>query len=187
MRPSSSVLFASSNHKKYEESRDILGRLSIELEYFECELGEIQSDSLSAIALAKVSDAFSRCNKAVIVDDAGLYIDALGGFPGPYSAYVQSTIGNPGILRLLEGLDRSAAFAAAIAYAAPGTKPQVFESRIEGSIPEAPRGSGWGYDPIFVPQGNAQTFAEMHNKNAVSHRTRALEMFASWLSGTPQS
>lgn len=184
---SSSILFASSNQKKYDEARDILERSGISLEYFECELDEIQSDSLHTIALAKATDALLRCKRPVIVDDAGLYIDALGGFPGPYSAYVQKTIGNSGILKLLDTLDRHAAFMAAIAYAVPGISPRVFESSVKGTISESLCGNGWGYDPIFIPQGHNQTFAEISNKNQISHRARALEMFAAWFNSTPQS
>ncbi len=186
MRLLSELLFASSNHHKYLEAREILQRSGIKLDHYECELGEIQSDSLRTIAAAKAADALSQTNRPVIVDDAGLYIDALGGFPGPYSAYVQGTIGNPGILRLLRDLDRSAAFAAAVAYAGPDSPPRVFESRVAGTISDGPRGSGWGYDPIFVPQGHTLTFAEMTGKNHISHRACALELFAAWFTHTPR-
>lgn len=177
---SSSVLFATSNSSKYEEAKNILAKHDITLEHFECELDEIQSNSIQKIALAKAKDALTRCNKPIIVDDAGIFIDALGGFPGPYSAYVQETIGNDGILRLLDSNNRCASFVATVAYAAPNVAPCAFESCVKGSIPSSPRGKGWGYDPIFVPDGHNQTFAEMDNKNAISHRAIALGAFATW-------
>ena len=86
----------------------------------------------------------------LIVDDTGFSIDALNGFPGPYAAYVLNTIGNTGILKLMEGVtDRRARFTTAIAYA-DEQGIQVFTGTIEGRITTSPRGSGgFGYDPIF--------------------------------------
>lgn len=187
MRPSSEVLFATSNRAKYAEARDILSGSGIGLGHLECELSEIQSDSLREIALAKARDALALAARPVIVDDAGLFIESLGGFPGPYSAYVQKTIGNSGVLRALGALGRGAVFAAVVAYAAPGGELRAFESEVSGTVAGAPRGAGWGYDPIFVPGGRALTYAEMPDKNAVSHRAGALAKFASWLNGTPRS
>ncbi|ABK78258.1 xanthosine triphosphate pyrophosphatase [Cenarchaeum symbiosum A] len=114
----------------------------------------------------------------MLAEDDGLYIDCLGGFPGPYSAYVQGTIGNEGILRLV-GSERGAAFRSAVAYR-DDTGGAVFAGEVRGEIAGDQRGKGWGYDPVFVPEGGATTFAEMDGKDAVSHRYRALSSFAAW-------
>ncbi len=181
MPGSSDILFATSNRHKFLEARDILGGMGISVAIRECDLLEIQSDVLGEIALHKAERAFELCKKPVIVEDDGLYIDCLGGFPGPYSSYVFNTIGNAGILRLL-AQDRAASFRAAIAYRGPGCEGVVFDGEVRGSIAQTPRGGGWGYDPIFVPCNASETFAEAGDKNHTSHRHAALEKFASWFS-----
>ena len=105
MQQSCDVFFASSNVHKYEEAEKILSEFGIKLEFFQTDLMEIQSDSLPEIALKKVLDAYDKCKKPVIVEDDGLFIDSLSGFPGPYSSYIFNTIGNNGILKLI-GEDR---------------------------------------------------------------------------------
>ena len=98
----SNVLFASSNENKYKEAKAILSKFDIKLGFFKCNLQEIQADTLEEIALHKVTQAFSQCSGPVIVEDDGLFIESLNGFPGPYSAFAFKTIGNKGILNLLK-------------------------------------------------------------------------------------
>ncbi len=142
---------------------------------------EPQADSITEIARAKAEQAYAALSVPLIVDDTGLFIEALAGFPGPYAAYVQDTIGNDGILRAMSGIEnRSAYFATAVAYAdANGI--HIFEGRVDGEIALSPRGTdGFGYDPIFSVE--EKTLAEMSisEKNRVSHRARALEEFRKW-------
>ena len=101
MPESYDILFASSNVHKYEEAKKILSEFGIELGFFQTELIENQDDSLSKIALHKSLGAYEKCKKPVIIEDDGLFIDSLSGFPGPYSSYIFDTIGNNGILKLL--------------------------------------------------------------------------------------
>ena len=143
---------------------------------------ELQADTLEKIAAFGAQDAFDELpgDDPVIVDDAGLFIDALGGFPGPYSAYVEERLGIERVadLALAEEHQR-ARFIAAIGYA-DGETVETFVGTVRGTI-VAPRGDGgFGYDPIFAHRD--RTFAEMSTaeKNAVSHRGRALELFADW-------
>jgi len=108
----------------------------------------------------------------------------LGGFPGTYSAYVFGTLGCEGILRLIEGQeDRSARFISSIAYVEPDSEVRVFTGIVSGSISHEMRGSGgFGYDPIFVPDGHDRTFAELGDeKNQLSHRYLALRKFGDFL------
>jgi len=122
MPESYNVLFASSNTHKYEEAEKILAEFDIELGFFQTELVEIQDDSLSKIALQKAENAYEKCKKPVIVEDDGLFINSLSGFPGPYSSYVFKTIGNNGILKLI-GINRTAQFRAVIAFCDSNKKP----------------------------------------------------------------
>ena len=117
----------------------------------------------------------------LMVDDTAFFIDALNGFPGPYAAYVLSTIGNTGILRLMEGArDRNARFTTAIAFA-DETGIFVFSGTISGRIIPEPRGSGgFGYDPIFEVDGKTLAEIPLEEKSAISHRARALTSFRDW-------
>ncbi len=188
MPRSRDLLLATSNAHKYSEARGILAARGIRLARLECDLVEIQSDSLAEIASKKAADALSLCSGPVIAEDAGLFVDSLNGFPGPYSAFVHGTIGCAGILRALAQGARGASFCAAVAYAEPGMRrPRVFESRVRGTIARRELGGGWGYDPIFVPEGSAGTYAQMGDKSRVSHRALALQGLADWLTRTPQS
>jgi len=173
------VLFASSNKHKYEEAEKILSEFGIKLNFLQTKLIEIQDDSLAKIAQEKALDAYSRCKKAVIVEDDGLFIDSLSGFPGPFSSYVFKTIGNDGILKLI-GSNRDAQFRAVIAYCDSNKEPILFESNVAGKISKNIQGTGWGFDPIFVPEKQIKTFAELAEKNKLSHRYESLKKFANW-------
>lgn len=174
-----SVTFASSNRNKFDEVKSILA-LRVAVEFAQVELVEVQSDSLEEIAREKAKSAYSKVGRPVIVEDDGLHIDSLKGFPGQYSSFVFKTLGNAGILKLLEGLDRQASFRSIIAFY-DGNTLQTFEGTVQGAIsPHAAQG-GWGYDPIFVPEGVGMTFAELAgSKNEYSHRKKALDKFADW-------
>ena len=177
MPKSYNVLFASSNIHKYEEAKKILSEFGINLEFFQTDLMEIQDDSLSEIALKKVLHAYDKCKKPVIVEDDGLFINSLSGFPGPFSSYIFKTIGNNGILKLI-GSNRSAQFRAVIAFCDSNKKPVFFESNVFGEISKNIQGKGWGYDPIFVPENQNKTYAELAEKNKLSHRYQSLKKFA---------
>jgi len=153
----------------------------LEVEHVPLECPEFRHADVGEIARGKAEFAYRTLARPLIVDDTGLFIDALRGFPGSYAAYVQETIGKAGILKLMEGVaDRSARFETAIAFAGPeGIR--IFRGILSGTI-VAPRGEeGFGYDPIFSYEG--QTLAEMPlaEKSRVSHRARALEAFRAWV------
>jgi XTP/dITP diphosphohydrolase len=152
---------------------------------------EIQSDSLMEIAQTSVIDAFNRCHLPLIVEDAGLFVDALKGFPGPYAAYTYKTISNPGLMKLMENVEnRKATFRSAIAYYDEQSQLVCFEGESAGRISKDERWgagkSGFGFDPIFEPSGRRKTFAEMalEKKNQVSHRANAIRKFAEWYKKT---
>jgi len=178
MQQSFDLFFVSSNFHKYQEAKKILESFGISLGFFKYELEEIQSNSLKKIASKKAIQAFQKCKKPIMVEDDGLFIDALAGFPGPYSSYVFKTIGNKGILHLLRK-NRSAKFVSIISFC--DTKnSKSFEATINGRISKLQIGKGWGYDPIFIPTNSKNTFAKLPNKNKLSHRYMALKKFSSW-------
>ena len=179
MQQSYDVFFASSNVHKYEEAKEILAEFGIKLGFFQTNLVEIQDDSLSKIALQKALDAYNKYKKPVIVEDDGLFIDSLSGFPGPFSSYVFKTIGNNGILKLV-GNNRDAKFRAVIVYCDSSKIAKSFESSISGKISKKLQGTGWGYDPIFIPEKQNKTYAELAEKNKISHRYESLKKFANW-------
>ncbi|RPI40851.1 MAG: RdgB/HAM1 family non-canonical purine NTP pyrophosphatase [Methanoregulaceae archaeon] len=154
---------------------------SLEVNHISLEIPEIRSNDIGEIARGKARYAYGELNTPLIVDDTGFFIDALGGFPGPYAAYVLNTIGTTGIIRLMEGIpDRTARFTTGIAYA-DETVITVFTGTLEGTIARSPRGgNGFGYDPIF--ETGEKTLAEISlvEKSRISHRARALSSFHDW-------
>ncbi len=179
MTKSSDVLFASSNTNKYEEAKKILAEFDIELDFFQTDLVEIQDDSLAKIAVQKALNAYDKCKKPVIIEDDRLFIESLSGFPGPYSSYIFNTIGNNGILKLM-GDNRDAQFVAVIAFCDSSNEPTLFVSTVTGTISKNIQDGGWGYDPIFIPEKQNKTYAELADKNKLSHRYESLKKFANW-------
>lgn len=178
--------FVTTNAGKVREAEQYLADVVDDLEAWDYDYPELQHDDLEAIASHGARDAYDAGDGTpVFVEDAGLFVEGLGGFPGPYSSYVYGTIGNGGLWRLAEELDdRAAAFRSVVAYC-DGETERTFEGAVRGTI-VAPRGDGgFGYDPVFEYDG--RTFAELttDEKNAVSHRGRALATFADWLAGEP--
>ena len=178
MPRSSNLSFVSSNLHKYQEAKSILGLHGISIDFHKFELEEIQSSSLKTIALKKATQAFEKFRHPIIVEDDGIFIEALDGFPGPYSSYVFKTIGNNGILNLL-AKNRNAKFVSVISFC-DECNSKSFVAELNGTISKTIRGSGWGYDPIFIPQNSKKTFAQLENKNELSHRNIALNKFANW-------
>lgn len=173
------AVVTSNGHKAREIAMFFSG--VAEVEHIPLDCPEIRDDDVGVIAARKAEYAYHVVRKPLIVDDTSLCIPALGGFPGPYAAFVQKTIGNPGILRLMEGAgDGSAYFETAIAYAHERGF-EVFRGRIDGRI-VPPRGNcGFGYDPIFEYEGRTLAELSPQEKSRFSHRARALALFRDWL------
>lgn len=138
---------------------------------------EIQADRLEKVVrfAATVLDDQIRGN--YVIDDSGLFVDALGGFPGVYSAYVYKRLGCGGLLKLMDGLPARGATFETVFLLRQGGAHEVFHGETRGTLADAPRGTGgFGFDPIFVPDGASRTYAEMSlaEKNTVSHRGRAV-------------
>jgi XTP/dITP diphosphohydrolase len=154
---------------------------ALEVTHISLEIPEHRSDYVGEIARGKAQYAYDRLRTPLIVDDTGFSIDALNGFPGPYAAYVLHTIGNPGILKLMDGVkNRNAHFTTAIAFA-DESGIQVFTGTIHGSIAASPRGSnGFGYDPVVDINGRTLAEMSLEEKSVISHRAKALTAFRDW-------
>ncbi|MBS7643379.1 XTP/dITP diphosphatase [Candidatus Bathyarchaeota archaeon] len=186
------VYFATRNFHKFEEIRLILREFGVVTEILNAKSLEIQSDDLEEIARTSVLNVVAIQRLPVMVEDAGLFIEVLNGFPGPYSSYVYRTIGLKGILKLLEKEDnRNAEFRSVIAFCRPGEEPKSFSGMVKGLISTSERGTyGFGFDPIFIPSGaGGRTFAEMATaeKNLYSHRAQAARRFAEWYMRQPNN
>jgi XTP/dITP diphosphohydrolase len=145
------ISFVTSNRNKYEEMT-LLGKShGIKVKWIKYPKFEIQANSLESIAEFSAIAAYSVFSTPLIVEDSGLFIDALKGFPGPYSAQAYKTIGLEGMIKLLSGSsDRSARFECVICYASP-TGLRVFKGIMNGSIAkQISEGRKFGYAPIWV-------------------------------------
>lgn len=194
------IVFATNNSHKLEEIRQILGE-SIEV----LSLADINchddipetAPTLEGNAMMKARYVYDKYGTPCFADDTGLEVEALDGAPGVYSARYaggeshDSEANMRKLLHELEGKEnRRAQFRTVIALIEQKDgKPvaHTFEGKIEGHISNEKRGtSGFGYDPIFVPEGYEQSFAELGNeiKNKISHRARAVARLAEYLLGT---
>ena len=177
------ITMVTSNEGKAREVAAFFGGF-VEVAHVVLEIPEHRSDDVGEIARGKAQYAYERLKTPLLVDDTGFFIDALSGFPGSYAAYALHSIGNAGILKLMEGtMDRTARFTTAIAFA-DERGVRVFKGTIEGRITHAPRGTGgFGYDPIFEIGGKTLAEFPLEEKSTMSHRARALAAFHDWFVG----
>jgi len=167
--------FATKNEDKLREVNEILGR---NLGQISVELFEPQGIKVEDVVREKAEDAFHKTGKFVLVEDTSLEFVGWNGLPGALIKWFLETVGNDGILKMLDGETNRKAIAKTAVGFFDGTQARVFVGEISGTIPETIRGTGgFGWDPVFVPEGNEKSFAEMTftEKNAVSMRKLALE------------
>lgn len=192
------LVIATRNPKKVEEIRRILDGASLSLLALEafpgCPEVEEGGESFEANALRKAVTVARHTGKAALADDSGIEVDALGGAPGVFSARYAGggADDRKNLQRLLDELApvpparRTGRYVCWLALAFPDGRTATFSGTVEGRIGTAPRGSrGFGYDPVFYPEGETRTFAEMTDaeKDAVSHRGRALRALIRHLQG----
>ena len=190
------ILFATGNEHKLTEASDILAPYGYDVRALlingrKPKLIEPQADEIEEVALSKLDHALSLIegkvptDSIVLVEDSGLLIDYLDGFPGPYSSYVQSTIGLPGILSLMAGISNRGAEYKAVAVASFDGEITIAKGICRGKIAKSELGTmGFGFDPIFIPdEGDGRTYAEMSSveKSTISHRAMALKVVSETL------
>ena len=188
------LVFITSNKHKVKEIRALANSESkdITIAHLDYDYPEFQLDEIETVA--EESANYIRRYKPIkeekpfFIEDSGLTIPALNGFPGPFSAFVFNKIGNAGILKLMvdkNGEERRATFKTVVAFCESLEKaPMLFVGTSEGRIANAARGEGgFGYDPIFELESANKTFAEMstEEKNVVSHRGRAFRKLLDYI------
>lgn len=177
------LYFASSNKNKFLEIENLLAKeKGIKIHFSKVILKEIQSESIIEVAEDKVKKAFSMIKKPVIVEDDGLFIKDLNGFPGIYSSFVFKTIGNKGILNLLkDNENRKASFTSIFSFF-DGKIIESFSGETTGYITTKILPEGWGFDPIFKPEDEDKTYGQIDilKKNKISHRSKAIRKFLEW-------
>ncbi len=172
------LFFITTNRNKVEEARNILE--GFEITQVDKEYPEIQSSSEGVVLFAL---EHLKERGPLIIEDTSFCIKNLNGFPGAFASYVQKTLGNKRILQLLgDTEERGAYFETCIGLSYKGKR--VFKGKCYGSIAFESRGSnGFGFDPIFIPNGYDKTFAEMSlkEKNQISHRSKAFRSLKEYL------
>lgn len=171
------LILVTGNKKKAIETQAIL---NIPLKVFDMDLNEIQETDLHFVARHKLKQAFNIVNKPLIIDDVGLYINAWNDFPGPLVKWVLKAGGGNAsvLLKMLEGEKDRSAYAKLIIGYHDGKKEHYFEGKVKGTIADSIRGhNGFGWDPVFIPDGSSKTYAEMKpsEKAKFSHRGKALQ------------
>lgn len=179
-------IFVTSNPNKRREAENILG---MRLLSASPEIPEIQHLDLAEVARAKAGlarRALGDPPEPVIVEDSGIVFCAWNGLPGAFSRWFLEAVGVEGMLRMLSGeRDRRALAVCVVAVSMRGKGIETFRGEVRGGVADAPRGTGgFGWDPIFVPEGSSRTYAEMGEvKHEDSHRARAFREARRWLSG----
>lgn len=188
------IIFASHNQGKIKEVRQLLSPLGVKvLSSDDIDLPDVEETgvtfeenaALKALSIAKLK------NVPCLADDSGLCVDALGGRPGVYSArYAPNRDFKKAMQKLLaemlesKSTNRDAHFSCVLVLGYPNGQYAAFEGRVDGKIEFEPKGeSGFGFDPVFTPLGYDQTFGQLGSevKNKISHRSRALEKFVSFI------
>jgi len=185
------IYFITSNNYKFNEIERMFNKekLSYMLRQNTSDTTEIQATSIKEVALFKLNSVKGKFNNSYFIEDAGFFIDIpLNGFPGVYSKFVLNTIGNKGILKLIDNFKNTKAhFEAVIAlYFQPMNKTFLFDGIVEGKVSETIRGTnGFGFDPIFISNEipTNKTFAELttDEKNNTSHRGKAWKKLIEFL------
>jgi non-canonical purine NTP pyrophosphatase (RdgB/HAM1 family) len=170
---SSRFVLVTGNAGKIAEARLALGT---DLEAVEVDLPEIQSLDYREVLRAKAEEAWRRVGRPLVVEEAGLDLAALNGFPGPLVKWMLQAVGAEGLSRAALSLGDPRASARCFLLYKDGDHEIVAEGRTEGTLVLPGRGThGFGWDPVFLPEGSGLTFAELTGpaKGAVSHRGKA--------------
>lgn len=180
MSTASDPVFVTGNKNKVLEVTQILGR---QIESVELDIDEVQSLDIRYIARRKAESAYMQLHRPVIVDDAGLYIDAWGGFPGPLVAHIAKSGGCELLLRMMRGEDKRAVHFLGTATYYDGKILKTCVGEMRGSIAMEIVPGGWGFEPIFIAEGYTAPLSTISPsvKNAISHRAKAFQELRKFL------
>lgn len=153
------ITYVTGNLAKIESAKQVLEPLGIKVNHVKMDTIEIQADTTEEIAKYSAKWASEKLKCDVLKNDTGFYVEALGGFPGPYTHYVDDKLGEDGLLKLMENKEnRKAYFKEVIAYCEYGKEPVIFTGITKGTIKKEKEGKyGWSWDFIFVPEGQTKT------------------------------
>lgn len=153
------ITYVTGNWAKIMSAKQVLEPLGFEIDNIKIECPELQLDSIEEVAKNSSKWASEHLKANVLKNDSGLCVNALKGFPGPYTHYCDDTIGEDGLLKLMEGVeDRSAYFVECLAYTEYGKEPVCFSSITKGTIAKQKSGKyGWTWDFVFIPDGQDKT------------------------------
>lgn len=175
------LILATSSQHKAEQIGQLLAR---PIQHLAIDLPEVQAIAVEAVIEAKARAAYAQVGQPVLVEDTGMHIDAWQGLPGALIRWFLDTVGNEGICTMLANFPvRTATAVTCIGYF-DGSACHIFRGETRGAIAAAPRGShGFGWDPIFIPAGWEQTFAEtpIAERAAVSMRYQAVSALKRFL------
>lgn len=175
------ITFVTSNAAKAAEVSRVL---VMPLEHQGIDIPELQSVNMSDVVRHKAQQAFASLKRPLLVEDTALTFHALGHLPGPFIKWFFQELGNDGLCQVLNNFASRDATASVMFGLHDGTAIHLFEAHQPGTIASTPRGgSGFGWDPLFIPQGHTQTWGEMtpQKKEATSMRTQALNQVAQYL------
>lgn len=155
------LIYCTGNKFKLSLAKRILEPLGIEVEGKKLDIPEIQASSIEEVAKYSSKVASGMLKLSTLKNDSGLVIPALNNFPSAYTKYIEETISENGILKLMEGIEnREAYFLEVLAYTELGKETVVFVSKTEGKIANKPEGEyGWSFDKIFIPKGESKPMA----------------------------
>lgn len=157
------VIFVTGNEGKVKSLANRLPKNKFEITAMKIELVEVQGDTAGEISRLKAKAAFEKVNKALVVQDSALHIPSLNGFPGPYIKNIQDTIGPEGLLKLVDGLDRTCYFETALTYIDSDTIKTFVKKSKPGKLAEkvdtTPSEKAWGITwSIYIPHGQTKTY-----------------------------
>ena len=167
-----------------EKAAQLSRHFSLPVDHKKLDIPEIQAFDVSEVASYKAQKAFEMLGSPVLVEDTALTFNALGKLPGPFVKWFLESVGNEGMAKILDGFSDRTARAEVCFALCDGTGVNLFTGEIQGQIAPSPRGEkGFGWDPIFIPEGYDQTWGEMtvDEQNATSMRKIALKKLKAFL------
>lgn len=165
------ICYVTGNKLKIKLANKIFNELGVTIIQNNLDTPEIQSIDCTEVANYSSKWACEKLGIPVMKNDSGICFKGLNDFPGALAKYIEDPIGPDGLIRLLEGKDKSCYWIEVISYCEPGCEPISFTSLTYGHVSDTVREGtrGWGYDKIFIPEGETRTFSEMSEDEQISY------------------